>query len=368
MQIFPKRRGFFDFFPPPQFLSMPSVGIDLSDESIKFFELSGVPNGRVAERFGEENIPSGAILDGSIQDTVAVGKVISAFQKKHDLSFARIACPEKKSYILELSLPLASREALRATVESRFEEYVPLKREESIFDFDVVGVSEKQKTVRVQISAVSMALAEAYETVFRNAGITPIAFEVESQALVRAVVPEGEPKAVLVVDIGKKETTFAIARRGSVWFTASLDVGGETLTRGLSEALRIPFATAEEIKRTQGVLPQPQNKETAEAILRYFQPIEEKMRQYISYKEDTPFLEEKETPIGRILLCGGGSNIPSLAEYLSVALPVQVALANPWGNIVSFDEHIPTMSFGESLRYATAMGLVLPRASVIYEE
>src|SRR3989338_1077219 len=116
MHGYSKHRGFFDFFPPPQFLNMSAVGIDLSDESIKFFELPSISNGRKTGRFGEENIPSGAITGGLIKNRAVVEKIISVFQKKYNLSFVRVACPEKKSYILELSLPLQSPEALRAAI------------------------------------------------------------------------------------------------------------------------------------------------------------------------------------------------------------------------------------------------------------
>lgn len=368
MQALSKHRHFFDFFPPPQFLSMSSVGIDLSDESIKFFELPGISNSGKAGRFGEESIPNGAITSGLIQNVAVVEKIISEFRKKHNLSFVRVACPEKKSYLLELSLPLHPFEDLHAAVESQFEEWVPMKREEVIFDFDVVTVLEKEKLVRVQISAVSKELARGYEMVFKNAGLTPIAFEIESQALARAIVPKDESKTVLVVDIGKKETTLAIVRSGFAWLTSSLDTGGETLTRALSDRLALSFAKAEEAKRAHGVLPSLQNKEVAEVILKQFKPIEEKIREYISYEEDATSSQGKKIPIERVVMCGGGSNISGLTEYLSGALLVPVALANPWANIVSFDEYIPSMPFGESLRYATAMGLALPRASIVYDE
>ncbi|TSC69153.1 MAG: type IV pilus assembly protein PilM [Parcubacteria group bacterium Gr01-1014_70] len=368
MQALSKHRGFFDFFPPPQFLSMLAVGVDLSDESIKFFELPSVSNDGKTGRFGEENIPSGAIIGGLIQNMAVVEKIISGFQKKYNLSFVRVACPEKKSYLLELSFPLQSSQALRAAVESQFEEWVPMKREEVIFDFDVVAVSEKEKLVRVQISAVSKELARSYEMVFKNAGLTPIAFETESQALARAVVPKDESKTALIVDIGKKETTFAIVCNGFARFTSSLDIGGETLTHALSGSLARSFAKAEEVKHAYGVLPSLQNKETAEVILKHLKPIEEKMREYISYEKDGFSSDSKKMPIECIVMCGGGSNIHGLTEYFSGELMVPVALANPWANIVSFDECIPDMTFDESLRYGTAMGLAMPQPNIRYGE
>ena len=64
--------------------------------------------------------------------------------------------------------------------------------------------------------------------------------------------------------------------------------------------------------------------------------------------------------IERILMCGGDANIPGLLEYLSSGLDTPIAFANPWINILpSFDKEIPPMTFNNSLRYATALGLAL---------
>ena len=45
--------------------------------------------------------------------------------------------------------------------------------------------------------------------------------------------------------------------------------------------------------------------------------------------------------IEKIILCGNGSSIPGLADYLAVGLKVPVELANVWTNIMSFEEEIP---------------------------
>jgi hypothetical protein len=45
---------------------------------------------------------------------------------------------------------------------------------------------------------------------------------------------------------------------------------------------------------------------------------------------------------------------------LTANLKVPVEIANVWTNIISsFDDKIPSISFNESLKYATAIGLAL---------
>lgn len=357
MQALSKHRGFFDFFPPPKFLSMPSAGVAVSDNSVRCIELVPTPRGMRIGRFGEEIIPRGAIANGVIQNTAAVEKALSALQTKHNLSFVRASFPEKEAYLLERSLPLAPMEALRETIESQFEEYMPMRRAESVFDYDVVDFSEKQGTVRVQVSAASRAFARTYESVFRNAGMSPLAFEAEVQALARAVVQSDAPGTVLVVDIGKRGTIFAIVHDGSVRFTSSFEFGGETITQALCEALSLSAAKAEQIKCLYGVAPSSSHKEIAEEILKQLKPVEEKMRQHLLYEET---LQNKKMPVERVIMSGGGSSLPGFAEYLEQSLGIPVMLANPWVNIISFDEYIPNLPLGEALRYASAIGLAMP--------
>ncbi|MBI5004897.1 MAG: pilus assembly protein PilM [Candidatus Lloydbacteria bacterium] len=360
MKVLSKHRGFFDFFPPPKFLSMLPAGVAVSDDSVKCIELVATPSGMRIGRFGEEIIPSGAISNGVIQNAALVEKALSSLQTKHNLSFVRASFPEKEAYLLERSLPLAPRESLRETIESQFEEYVPMRRAESVFDFDVAGVSEKQGIARVQVSAASQAFARTYESVFRNAGMLPLAFEAEEQALARAIVQEGAPGTALVVDIGKRETTFAIVHEGSVWFTSSFEFGGESITQALGEALSLPLAKAEQVKCLYGVVPPSSHKEVAEEILKQLKPIEEKIRQHLSYQET---LQNKKMPVERVIMSGGGSNLPGFAEYLEQSLGIPVTLANPWVNIISFDEYVPTIPLEEALRYASAIGLAMMSAN-----
>src|SRR3989344_2544061 len=66
------RRFFRDFFPPPRLLTMPSVGLDISDTAITFIELLLRPEGFEVGRFGRRLIPEGGIISGYVNDGDAV--------------------------------------------------------------------------------------------------------------------------------------------------------------------------------------------------------------------------------------------------------------------------------------------------------
>ena len=60
------------------------------------------------------------------------------------------------------------------------------------------------------------------------------------------------------------------------------------------------------------------------------------------------------------MLCGGGANLKGFSGFLSSQLEIPVEIGNPWINILPKDrKNKSQLSFEESLRYATALGLAL---------
>ena len=64
--------------------------------------------------------------------------------------------------------------------------------------------------------------------------------------------------------------------------------------------------------------------------------------------------------IKKILLCGRGSNLKGLPEFIFSELRIPTELANPWINILPEKTiRIPKIPFKDSLGYTTALGLAL---------
>ena len=60
------------------------------------------------------------------------------------------------------------------------------------------------------------------------------------------------------------------------------------------------------------------------------------------------------------LLCGGRANLKGLPDLFSHELGIRVSVGNPWINILPEPlREIPELSFEDSLKYTTALGLSL---------
>src|SRR3989339_2204129 len=94
-------RLFFRLFPPPKILSIPSFGLDISDESLKFVELVATRNGLGVGRYGERSIPLGVIESGKIKDPERMVETLSSLRKEEGVKSVRVSLPEEQVYLFQ---------------------------------------------------------------------------------------------------------------------------------------------------------------------------------------------------------------------------------------------------------------------------
>lgn len=355
-----ERSSFYKFFPAPRFLQMPAVGLDISDVSMRFVELIEKRKGFVFGRFGECAIPRGVIESGEVKKPVDLRAILSGIQKAYNLEFVSVSLPEEKAYLFDLRLPVTKYNEIRGAIELSLEEYIPLKAGDVFFDYGIEAETETE--IHVSVSAVPRSLVEGYLEAFSGSGITPIAFEVEAQAIARAVVPEGNKHSCMIVDFGGTRTGIAIASEGSVQFTSTIPVGGGSLTEAIAKNLKCSYDEAEKIKREKGISGSSTDADLSLALMSTMSIMRDEVSKHQSYWQmHADDYGKKHPAIEKIYLCGGDSNLAGFAEYLASGLSVPVEMANTLTNVNTLDEYIPEISFNDSLRFATAIGLALRR-------
>ncbi len=336
---------------------MNSCALDISDQSIKYGELLATPNGLRLGRFGHEKIPPGVINSGKIENEAELVNILKALAKREHLNFVRISLPEEQMYLFTLSLPSVTVGDLREVILLQIEEHIPLKAIDTIFDYEIV--KENDQTIFVQVSALAITTIESYLSVFEKSGLVPLSFELEAQAIARAVIPRDDMSPVMIVDFGSARTGASIAHDGKVFFTTTLDIGGDSLTTMISKNFNISFEEAEKMKLSYGLSSTANVDDIFPAILNGISVLRDELnRHYIYWKthEDDGFKHEK---LDRIILCGGDANLTGLSHYLQATLKIKVENANAWVNISDMHESVPSISFEESFGYATVLGLAL---------
>ncbi len=348
------------YFPPPKYLQLPAWGLDISDRSFKFAELVEDDGESRLGRFGKKAIPEGLIQSGEIKNKEALRDLLKSNFAASAGDGVILSLPEEKAFVGLVTLPSMPEENIRGALELQLDEYVPLSAAQAVFDFEVIRAKEPLDHLDLVVVAFPRALVETYLETAKAAGLRPLAFELETHALARAVLAPEEEDSVMVIDFGRTRISFIIVSGHVVRFTSTVTVAGEALDKALSKSFNVDVFEAERMKKERGLVRSPENQEVFNALLPVVSTVQDEMLRHVTFwKNHTQHLHSAQADVKRVYLCGGDANLTGLGEYLSYELKLPVKLANPWANITHFEKYVPEITYRESISYATALGLAL---------
>lgn len=348
---------------PPNFLLMPSIGVDISDTSLKYVECPPRPgrSGRLnIKNHGSSPIEKGALEKGIVNDVGKLSSSIAAMREATGATMVRLSLPEERGYIFETEIDKSTHlDKIHDALEFKLEENVPLSPREALFDYEVRDDPTEQKNWRVLVTAYARETIESYYEACRAGGVMPLSFEVEAQAVARSVIPFGDMGTHLVVDLGKARTGLGIVHKGLLMYTATLEMGGDDI----SEALRVEIGEVMEaeliaIKNNQGLVSSSTMPELTEAIRKVIDTIIKELNIRLQYW-NTENRERLDRQIQSVIICGGGANIKGLPRYLTESLGLDTRRANVWTNVLSLHDTVPPIEQRYAYSYATAIGLAL---------
>lgn len=349
---------FLRLFPVPTFFVAPSFGLDISDESLKFAELVATKNGIKMGRYGEQSIPSGIIESGKIKDPKRMEEILSTLRKEKGIKSVHVSLPEEQIYLFKLQLDKADLVNVREAIELSLEEHIPVPAQDAIFDYELL--SENEQKIELQIAAIPKNIIENYLLIFKNSSISVQSFELEAQAISRAVIKKGDMETYMIVDFGQTRTGIFIVSKGVAMFTSTIDVGGVALNNVIAKSFNISFEEAKKMKQQYGMQRNTDNKEIFAVLLNSVSILRDEIAKHFLYWHTHKDEENKNNPpIKKIILCGGDSNLIGLVDYLSVSMKTPVEMANVWVNITNTENYIPDIDLRQSLSFAAVLGLAL---------
>jgi len=347
--------------PVPHRMDMDGVGVDLSEVSLRFVKIAPKKSkGYDIVDFGEYSIPEGAIALGRIEKPDVLREILYRLKKEHNIKFVRSSLPESLSYLADIDISTVKNSDLYESIELQIEEHIPISLVDAAFDYQIVDADKnKPGMTTVIVSAVPKNVVQSYRDVFDSAGISLLSLETDSTALARSVIPEGSTETTMILDLGRIKTGVYIVSRGFVSFVSDIDIGGKDISNALSKGLNISSEEAKELYKKLEQNEKPE-KEAHEIIASVFSELEEEVnKHFIFWHTHKDKDGQKKEKVGRVVLGGSGATLFGLQDYLSATLHIPVDVANVWGNLFSFDENIPKITFHESLLYSTAIGLAM---------
>ena len=345
-----------------------AFGIDLSDRSIKVAQIKKKNNRLQLYAYGRENIPRGLIVDGEIKEKEEVVGLIKKTLSNSKINpikskFVIYSIPEPKGFIRVMEIKRVEEKDIEDAVRYEAQQLFPINMEESYLDWQVLSDEGNKKGImKILVAVVSQQLADSYSSVLKEAGLKPVAAEIESIAITRSLINENQSsRPILVIDLGRDRTSFIIFKNPTVQFTASIPVCGEEIIKAVSNRMNISEEKSEKMIKECGLI----FKDDCKDIYKAIQPSLYEMIRYISklinfYKEHY----KSESDIAKVIICGGEAKIPGMSSFLSLRVKKEVEKGNPWINIISSDkkEKLP-ISRNDSMVFVTVLGLALRGAN-----
>lgn len=353
------RHHLLDFFPPPKILLMPSIGIDLSDHYVRAIKIDRTPKGVIVSDFAEFPIPEGVVDGGFVNKPEELTKVLLEVKKRFKVSFVKATLPEEKSYLFTTRLPHLEPSEIRGAVEFKIQENVPVQTAQSVFEYSVLKSSTADH-IDVCVTVVPEGVVATYTNAFTAAGLTPLSFFVESQAVARSVIPTGDATTTLIVNVAESKTGFYVVRNGIVQFSSTLKTGSESIHAIAEKRFKVSADEARAMKKQGGGKGMSDDSEFVESLGILHGAINGEVRKIYNYWQSYTGKEEgKEEKIARIITVGEDTVLLGIQEAIGKVFPIHIEGGKVWSNVFSLETYVPPIDFVESLNYAGAIGCAL---------
>lgn len=316
-------------------------GLDLSGTSVKVVELKHGPSKPQLVAYGGLTLPAGSMQSDSSVDRQNVANAIKQVVKKARLQSTQViaALPGASVFTSIITMPNMPKSELAESIKWQAKQYVPSPLDEVILDWHVIGeVSAKkgkdaaeaaQKEIEVLLIAAPISLVNKYVSIIHEAGLKPLALEIEPLALARAIIGVQEDP-VIVLDIGQASSEISIVDNGVVRLNRNTTAGGGALTRAISQSLGIDANRAEQFKRDFGLNEEKLEGQIPKAVKPVLDTLNTEVRRSLEFYRDQP---HSSGEISEMVVVGGTARMPEFLSLLSSTFGMEVKIGDPWANV-----------------------------------
>ncbi|MDQ1445593.1 MAG: hypothetical protein QOI20_2057 [Acidimicrobiaceae bacterium] len=312
------------------------VGLDLGTYAVRAVELQ-VGGQPTLVRFAQVTLPPGAIRDGEVADVGAVSAAIKRLWSEGGFKTKRVVVgvANQRVIVRQAELPQMTEQDLRAALQFEAQELIPIPVEDAILDSQILEelVSpDGEPRMRILLAAAQRDMVRTHLAAVQGAGLSATAVDVIPFALVRSLFDRTtqsfttDGSAEAIVCIGGGVTNVVVHEQGIPRFVRVLLVGGDDVTEAIARDLDVDLDSAEDLKRRADIGSGDASLARAgQVVSDRLSPLVEEIRGSLDYY----LAQSQSSPIGRVLVTGGGSRLPGLMERLQSQLGGRVEPAHP---------------------------------------
>lgn len=382
----------------------PIFGLDIGHSTLKCVQLVPTNNGHTVSGYGFTSFSERSIKDGVVVDPTDIAKAAYKLLTEQiigGLTTNRIATaiPVAKTYTRIINVPQASRGQLEQAVRLEVEQYVPVPPDDLYIDYEVTydNPDEPDTDLEVLMVAAPRAVVDSYIDLFDMLGLEVAMVETSLISSVRGVTnslrsstnsdskkdtdskkkkndstkdsnskkdakdkenEEPQSQGTLLMDMGAKSTDLSIFD-STIRVTGTIEKGGDTITKAISDSFKITERQAHTLKSRFGIR---DSKHKAKIMTALKPTLEDLIREVRKMQRYYKSRSQSGGDIGTAVILGGGANLPGMAELIEKETKIKTTVCDPWQNI-SFDKLQEPHQL-ETTMYTTAVGLALANPEV----
>ncbi len=298
------------------------VGLDIGSTTVRVTRFQRGLTGPDEIVCLQQNLLDGDSLEPSAE---AVAHRLRVLFQEHSLLGVPVvvAMPTHWLFSRILTVPFTDPKKVAQVIPYEMEELIPLGLDEVVLDHTIIDTREGESTVLV--AAVSRDRMAQHLELLADAGVDPVSTDLDSLSLFHfyryALMASAQD--IVLIDIGASKSTMCLVSGGKLRAIRSIMMAGEALTRILAAQRGWTHAVAESEKQHLVVPAHDDgfdaNDPASKALQDFLDPLTTEIRNTI---------QAHETVAGRTItqlyLCGGGSRLKGLSDYLARQLTVQV--------------------------------------------
>jgi type IV pilus assembly protein PilM len=335
------------------------LGIDIGTSSIKAVEISGGKDPEL-KNYGEVLISdfeketekkAKKTKKGSFSYTdEQISEALTYLLEETGIKTrkAYFSLPDFASFFTSFNLPPMEEDEVDSAVSFHARQYIPLPVSEVSLDWFLDDEIKKGKEIKVNLIAIPNEVIKQYQTIANMAKVEIVSLEGEMVPLVRAFARDRED-VVAILDIGEQTMLLAIAEKGILKATHSLEFSAGSVINQLASFADVKYNEAKKILSEYGL----KEKSIEKVVFIRLRSIFAEVTRAINSFERN---ENKE--VAEVIITGGFSNIPGIEGYIQGVVNKKVSTNNCFQGI-KYPESLEKKIIEISKNYGVALGTAL---------
>ena len=314
-----------------------TVALNIGSQRIGMAVFEVSKNGSlVLTAYDSESIVADPALDASKVSQTRVAIADLAQRLKVGKTKARYAISGQSVFTRFVKLPPLQDDNIEQLVTFEAQQHVPFPLAEVVWDYEMIEGSTEKEVVIVAIKADAL---DEINAAVNDSGLGTSEVDVAPMAIYNAFrATYGNPEEpILLIDIGAK-TSNLLYIEGRRFFTRSIAIGGGAVTAAIAKEYGISFVDAEHQKVVNGLvaLGGGHTEQLDEAVAAMAMVIRNALtRLPAEIARTTNYYRSQHggSAPRRVLLAGGGANLPYTLEFFQEKLNLPVEYFNPVRNV-----------------------------------